>query len=388
MTDRGSDVSFNSPDNHRADDLERQDQPGAGPFAGTAGLIPALDGFRAIAILIVVLSHVGLEHWVPGQFGVTLFFFLSGYLIATLLRAELQSHGYIHLGRFYLRRVIRIIPPMWIAITLAMVFSRIGLNRPLNQGWLPFDFAFLSNYFPFSGVPIGLWSLAVEEHFYLVFPVVAGLAFTRGGLRNVIALCLIGCMAALALRYGAIASGARPYDLTFLTHTRIDSILFGALLALWNNPVLDPRNRISAGPTGYLIGAAILLVTFAVRDEYFRQTLRFTLQGMGLFVIFNAAIRDRGWAGQLLDSWPLRLIASLSYVIYLVHGIFIEAAKVIAPGLGTVFSVASGLAATFVFAYAARQWLERPLARWRRALEQQWFRSPVRSATAGDVPLP
>lgn len=111
------------------------------------GPIPALDGFRAAAIIIVMLSHVGLAQYVPGQFGVTLFVFLSGYLITTLLRRELNADGRVSYKAFYLRRAVRIIPPMWLAICLAIVFSCLGLNDALNPQWLPADFAFLSNYF-------------------------------------------------------------------------------------------------------------------------------------------------------------------------------------------------------------------------------------------------
>src|SRR5690606_15066592 len=82
---------------------------GGGSTAWPAsGTIPTLDGFRAIAIIVVMLSHVGLERYAPGQFGVTLFFFLSGYLITTLLRRELDRHGRVSFAGFYLRRAVRI----------------------------------------------------------------------------------------------------------------------------------------------------------------------------------------------------------------------------------------------------------------------------------------
>jgi peptidoglycan/LPS O-acetylase OafA/YrhL len=131
--------------------------------------------------VIVILSHIGLASYVPGHFGVTLFFFLSGYLIATLLRRELIESGAVNFPRFYLRRVVRIVPPMWAAICLAILFSALGLTDVLDALWLPFDLAFLSNYFPHSGLPIGLWSLAVEEHFYLLFPAAATMIVARYG---------------------------------------------------------------------------------------------------------------------------------------------------------------------------------------------------------------
>src|ERR1041385_111615 len=73
--------------------------------------IPSLDGVRAVSFLIVFLAHAGLEKWVPGYFGLTVFFFLSGYLITTLLRMEYDKSGTISLRDFYFRRVLRIFPP-------------------------------------------------------------------------------------------------------------------------------------------------------------------------------------------------------------------------------------------------------------------------------------
>ena len=175
-----------------------QGQVGGSALAPRApGTIPTLDGFRAAAISFVMLSHVGLEKCVPGQFGVTLFFFLSGYLITTLLRRELICDGRVSYAIFYLRRAVRILPPMWLAIGLAVVFSLTRLNHPLNFEGLTFDFAFLSNYLPRSGVPIGLWSLAVEEHFYLLFPVAAIIIVSRWGARTCAAACALVCLVAL-----------------------------------------------------------------------------------------------------------------------------------------------------------------------------------------------
>ena len=81
--------------------------------------IPSLDGIRAIAVLIVFLSHVGLPY-IPGGFGVTIFFFLSGYLITTLLRREYERSNRIDFKKFYMRRVLRILPPFYVVLFLAI----------------------------------------------------------------------------------------------------------------------------------------------------------------------------------------------------------------------------------------------------------------------------
>lgn len=333
--------------------------------------IPALDGFRSLAVLIVMLSHVGLQKVVPGQFGVTLFFFLSGYLITTLLRRELATTGDISFRRFYLRRTVRIIPPMYITIAFIAVLSLVGVIHPLAPWALSFDFLFLTNYVPYSGTPIGLWSLAVEEHYYLIFPLFLWLLSRR---KLSFAQCAVACVglcgAALAIRFWEVERIADVSRMTWWTHTRIDSILWGAVLALWNNPVADEGDVLPKRWAGYALAALLLLPSFAIRDEVFRQTWRYTLQGIGLLVLFNTAIRDRGLVSQLLNNAVTRQIAILSYTLYLIHSSMIVAFM----PKGHDYSLPLVLAAfgcSFAYALAMHRWVERPLNRWRRKTEAE-----------------
>lgn len=333
--------------------------------------IPALDGFRALAIAIVMLSHVGLQHVIPGQFGVTLFFFLSGYLITTLLRREIAQHGGIDFKRFYLRRMVRILPPMYVTIAFIVLLSVAGFIRPINGWGLVFDFTFLTNYFPVSGIPIGLWSLAVEEHFYLAFPLLLALLVGRRlSFGQCAAACLALCAAVLAIRFAEVRQVADPTQMTLWTHTRIDSILFGSILGLWNNPVADERDVLPKRLMGYGLAAALLLPTFLIRDEGFRQTLRYTMQGIGLLVLFNTAIRDRGLLGDLLNNWVARQIAVLSYTLYLIHSALIIA-FVPADGSHPLLPVLAAFACAFGYALLMHRWIEQPLNRWRRRVETE-----------------
>ena len=241
------------------------------------GTIPALDGFRALAILIVLASHVGLERIVPGQFGVTLFFFLSGYLITTMLRREIERTGRIDFSAFYRRRAVRILPPLYITLAFFLLLSSAGLIGRIALAGLFFDLTFLSNYFPISHMPIGLWSLAVEEHFYLGFPLLLALLWRRFSFAGCAAVCVALCGVVLAIRLWEVRHVAILNDITFWTHTRIDSILFGAILALWNNPVADRGNALPGRWTGYALAAALLAPTFVIRDEAFRQSFRYTI---------------------------------------------------------------------------------------------------------------
>jgi peptidoglycan/LPS O-acetylase OafA/YrhL len=342
------------------------------PSAAAKGEIPALDGFRAIAIWLVMLSHVGFERLVPGQFGVTLFFFLSGYLITTLLRREFVREGTISLKAFYFRRAVRILPPLAFAIALAAGMSLAGLLPPLYYPGLITDALFLSNYMPLSGVPIGLWSLAVEEHFYFVFPAVALLCFVRGGAPACAIFCAIACVATLGVRIFEVARLEDFGDVNFWTHTRIDSILFGAILACWNNPVADCEDRLPSRWWSYAIGLALLASTFVYRDEVFRQTLRYSVQGIALIFLFNAAIRDAAFARRFLDSAPMRFVALLSYTLYLVHSLIVFAARPLEDSIGQAPAMVGALMLSFAIAWGVHVTIERPLGQWRRGVERRW----------------
>jgi len=143
------------------------------------GYIPSLDGIRALSFSIVFAAHAGLERWVPGFFGLSVFFFLSGYLITTLLRVEWERSGTLDLRQFYLRRALRILPPFYVVLAGASALTLLGaLGGALQPRAVLMQALHLSNYeIVRSGWWQGrapgtwvLWSLAVEEHFYLVFP--------------------------------------------------------------------------------------------------------------------------------------------------------------------------------------------------------------------------
>lgn len=348
--------------------------------------IPALDGLRASAIVIVMCSHVGLQKVVPGQFGVTLFFFLSGYLITTLLRREVEERGRIDFRRFYLRRIVRILPPMYLTIGVFALLSLAGLIKPLAWTNLPFDVLFLSNYFPTSGMPIGLWSLAVEEHFYFAFPVVFGLLARRLGFASCVLVFAGLCAFVLAVRVWEVSRLADFEDVNWWTHTRIDSILFGAMLAVWNNPVADDRNVLPTGVAGYALAAAILAPTFLIRDEGFRQTYRYTLQGCGLLVLFNTVIRDTGLVRRVLDNRLATFVATLSYTLYLVHSGLI---LVFAPSDGThpLMATLPAFALSVLYAVLMHRWIEQPLGRWRRRVETSWAKDEPSLVSTVPVPL-
>src|SRR5262245_57565060 len=140
--------------------------------------VPSLDGIRAISVLLVVLAHSGFDA-VPGGLGVTIFFFLSGYLITTLMLAEYERSGRISIPMFYARRMLRLMPPLLITLALAYGLTYFGaLPGGITAAGLAAQLLYFANYYslfvdPGGTIPNGtgiLWSLAVEEHFYIVYP--------------------------------------------------------------------------------------------------------------------------------------------------------------------------------------------------------------------------
>lgn len=296
--------------------------------------IQSLDGIRAVSVIWVFLAHAGLAEWgVPGNLGVTVFFFLSGFLITTLLRVEFERHGSINLGAFYLRRALRIFPPMYLTLLLASGLCFFGvLEGSLRLDAVVAQVLHLTNYFIISdgwweGRAPGTWvywSLAVEEHFYLVFPAfyLALLRLAPSRRRQLLVLAL-ACVAVLAWRVVLVLWFDASKDRTYVaSDTRVDSILFGCMLAIYGNPVLD-STRVSSFwwkaiwlPLG-LVGLGLSIV---VRNAEFQETLRYTIQGLALFPLFIVAIRYPEWLPcRALNLAWVRFVGLLSYSLYLVH---------------------------------------------------------------------
>lgn len=301
--------------------------------------IPSLDGIRAISVSIVFFAHAGLEKLMPGGFGVTIFFFLSGFLITTLLRREHDKTGRVSLKNFYMRRLLRIFPPLYLVVVVSVALAFAGiLTDWWNWGGVFGNFAFLTNYmhaFGWRGSPGSgpLWSLAVEEHFYLLFPAVFAFALVKWpkmrqfwALAGFCAIVLIGRIVQTLLTKQAHPEMARE-DLELVTyvatHSRLDSIAFGCILALCYNPVLDEdakRQRVPNWLIALSLGTLVGVLLF--REPIFRATLRYSLQGLALMPLFVAAIvrwKEPVWSWLNL-RW-VRWVGLMSYTVYLIHTI-------------------------------------------------------------------
>jgi peptidoglycan/LPS O-acetylase OafA/YrhL len=341
--------------------------------------IPGLDGIRAIALLLVFFSHSGLENYVPGGLGVTLFFVLSGYLITTLLRSEQLRDGRINLRHFYLRRLLRLSPPLLLVIAVSGVLAAIGfIDGQFTTGGLLASVFYVGNYFliqqDFHGMPDGLsviWSLAIEEHFYLFFPPLAVLLLRLGKPRWSMGLLLGCCALVLGWRCWLALLGASDDYLMMATDTRIDAILIGCAMALGCNPWLDPVPTLSRRQVLAIgvLSLGVLAGTLLFRDVYFRGTFRYSLQALAIApLIYLAVARHKsplfGWLG----SRALAYLGTISYTAYLAHHLILVAVVKHWPEAGWAVTTATAAILTLAVAELVRRAIERPLLALRQRL--------------------
>ena len=390
--------------------------PGAAPTIPEVRLSysPGLDGLRAIAVSAVLLYHADLP-FVPGGFlGVEVFFVISGYLITALLLAEWHRTGTISLKDFWLRRARRLLPALYVLLVVTLAFSVVFLPGEVAGlrddaiaavGYATNWFLVLGreSYFESVGRPSvlqHLWSLAVEEQFYVVWPIVlaVGLGFGASYRRQKLVLVVtlvgaVGSAAAMALMY---TPGVDPSRVYFGTGTRATGLLCGAALAFLWSPADKYRTsdkwaiRRSFGPGRWgrrwwsalpllldVVGIAALaaLVLFCLHLGEFEPILyRGGLVAVALAtaLLIAVAVHPRSWVvSRLLGSAPMRWLGVRSYGIYLWHW---PVFMVTRPELDVPFDglplLALRLTLTIVLADLSYRFVETPIRR--GALGRAW----------------
>ncbi|NNC36097.1 MAG: acyltransferase [Hyphomonadaceae bacterium] len=346
------------------------------PETAQFGFIPGLDGLRALSVLIVIIAHMGFEHIVPGGFGVTVFFFISGFLITRLLLAESAKQDGIKLGKFYMRRAIRLYPALLFMVYLTIcLYLIMGYGRPVFME-VAAAVGYFTNFFQVSERIGGtlpfmpwthLWSLAVEEHFYLGFPLLV--IFFRKNFRHLaLALGAIVLMAAVWRAHILFNTNLPAADYNYMmTDARIDSLAWGCLLSVLLHVKRTAKSfshMIGFIPT--VVGFTGIIASFLIRDETFRYTLRFSLQGFSLFLlVLNLYYwRTLDFAFSILDWKPLAWIGSVSYALYLWH---VPMLDLFVRGLGDNLSVRiAAVAISFAAAAFSFHMVEKPFIAMRR----------------------
>jgi peptidoglycan/LPS O-acetylase OafA/YrhL len=374
--------------------------------------MPGLDGLRAIAVLAVIAYHLGAPWAQGGLLGVGVFFTLSGYLITDLLLGRWRA-GSLRLGNFWIRRARRLLPALFLMlivvtawVTLAQPSQLASLRGAVasaatywNNWWLISQhISYFARFGPPS--PLGhLWSLAIEEQFYLLWPfvLILGLRFVRerpGPARVHLRLALITIGLAIAsavlmaVLYHPGFDSSRVYD---GTDTRAFGLLFGAALAMvWpaaqlSRNVAPPARRLLDGlGTIGLVGIA-LLIWRTNQYSSFLFPIGFVLLSLSTVLLLAALVHPAARLGRILGIRPLRWIGVRSYGIYLWHfPVIVLTTPTLEAGHVALGRAVLQTAATFIIAALSWRFVEDPIRR--GALGRIWTRVKSGRWSLGSLP--
>jgi len=376
--------------------------------------LPALDGLRGLAIILVLLCHLGIygpravwHHTEGGIVGVDLFFVLSGFLITSLLLAEWDLRSSIALGRFYMRRALRLLPALFVMIAIVAIASHTAVvplhYRAPTLAGIPWAVFYVTDlrWVISSAVPLHagfmdpMWSLSIEEQFYLLWPGILLLMLmflpdarrTRALQLTLIAAAFIQLHRALLFMHGG-ATWDRMYA-TPDTHT--DGLLIGCALAFIAQRWSPSRRTLAvAGTAGLavvLVFAAFLGPTGPLQPQLYMQ-----YDGFGLIAVAAALLLWSlvdGAAPRFIrapiESRPMRYVGRISYALYLWN--FAVFVVLQLPGVPPLLAAVIRLIAVFVVATASYYLVERyflriKVRRWSspttiRDLRQQDEREPA-----------
>ncbi len=289
--------------------------------------ISSLDGLRAMSIIIVVVSHIFLSRgyedkfYITGNLGVRIFFVISGFLIIRILINEIYKASAVNLKTFYFRRVLRIFPACYFYLAVIYFFTNL---YPTNstQNFSPAVF-YATDYFFSQPTIQHTWSLAVEEQFYLVFPLILWLTNLKTFRKFIIAVILLTPL----LRYFSadVTAAVGSYDqlkIAWNFHTNMDIIASGCLLALYENSLHENRfyKRFLQSPVLFSVSVAsiICLAFFADYNIALFYLVGMTMMNLLIMISIDwLIVNPQSLLGIILNLRPVCLLGLLSYSIYL-----------------------------------------------------------------------
>ncbi len=302
--------------------------------------LPGIDALRALAVLAVFLYHAGVG-WMPGGFlGVDVFFVISGYLITSLLLGEYRRGGHIRLGQFWLRRARRLLPAVGVFIAVTMVAAAILEPGRMDQlrGDAISSLLYFANwhfilghqsYFEQFQTPSlfrHLWSLSVEEQFYLFWPLVFAAGMTLFGRRRLLVGVLAGALGSVALAWVLFHPGADASRVYYGTDTHAVGLLAGVALALVWSPLELRGRRVGplVGPLLDAVGVVALgyvVLSFVHVHDYDLALYHGGYLWLALFtaILLACVAHPAARLGRLLGQPPLLWLGLRSYSFYLWH---------------------------------------------------------------------
>jgi peptidoglycan/LPS O-acetylase OafA/YrhL len=300
------------------------------------GRIASLDGLRALAVMLVLGDHAchtyGFHYprlqgiLENGSIGVEIFFVISGFLITNLMLREIDRTRQFSIKSFYYRRALRILPAYVTYLLVVAMLQRVGAVNMHAGDWSGAAF-YTINFHRHRAWETGhFWSLSIEEHFYLLWPLVMAFASRRTA-RHVAVIMIFGCFVGRWLVLMFFPAFTPMEELW--TITRLDTIAFGCMLALlsWEKPArqrLDALCRKPVLSAGAIFALVLSVIVIGPRSTIYRVGLGYTLNAALLSLLLWSAIRQSESAvGKLLNMRLMTMIGAGSYSIYLWQQIFL-----------------------------------------------------------------